>query len=56
MIKQNKTIGDYWENKNTISLVDKNLRIFSDKGQPACIADPNGTISKIYLSIAKQII
>ena len=27
MIKQNKTIGDYWENKNTISLVDKNLRI-----------------------------
>ena len=35
--------------------INKNLRINSDKGQPACIAEPEGTISKIYLSIANKI-
>ena len=35
--------------------IDKNLRIQSDEGTPACIADPDGVIANIYLSIAKKI-
>jgi len=35
--------------------IDKNLRINSDNGQPACIAEPDGEIAKKYLSIAKKI-
>ncbi len=35
--------------------IDKNLRIFSDKGKPICIAEPKGEVSKIYLSIAEKI-
>ena len=35
--------------------IDKNLRIQSDEGRPACIADPEGIISNIYLSIAKKV-
>ena len=35
--------------------LDKNLRIHSDEGQPVCLAEPDGIISNIYLSIAKKI-
>ena len=35
--------------------IDKNLRINSDIGKPACIFDPEGSIAKKYLSIAKMI-
>jgi len=35
--------------------IDKNLRIQSDEGRPACITDPDGEIANIYLSIAKKI-
>ena len=35
--------------------INKNLRILSDEGRPACIADPNGDIAKIYSSIATKI-
>ena len=35
--------------------INKNLRILSDEGRPACIADPNGDIANIYSSIAKKI-
>ena len=35
--------------------IDKNLRIQSDEGRPACIADPEGIIANIYLSIAKKV-
>ena len=31
------------------------LRIQSDEGRPACIANPNGFIANIYLSRAKKI-
>ena len=36
--------------------ININLRIQSDDGTPACFIDPDGEISKIYLSIAKKII
>ena len=36
--------------------IDKNLRIQSDEGKPACISNPDGEIAKIYLSIAKLVI
>jgi len=35
--------------------INKNLRILSDEGRPACIADPNGDIANIYSSIAAKI-
>ena len=35
--------------------INKNLRILSDEGRPACIANPNGDIANIYSSIAKKI-
>ena len=35
--------------------INKNLRILSDEGRPACIADPNGDIANIYSSIATKI-
>ena len=35
--------------------INKNLRILSDEGRPACIADPNGDIANIYSSIAIKI-
>ena len=35
--------------------LDKNIRINSDNGNPICIEDSEGEISKIYLSIAKKI-
>jgi len=35
--------------------INKNLRIYSDKGEPICEADPNDTISIEYLKIAKGI-
>ena len=35
--------------------IDKNLRIYSDAGKPICISEPEGQISKKYLSMAKQI-
>ena len=35
--------------------INKNLRILSDEGRPACIADPNGDIASIYSSIATKI-
>ena len=35
--------------------IDKNLRIYSDVGKPICISEPEGQMSKKYLSIAKQI-
>ena len=35
--------------------IDKNLRINSDTGKPACIVEPEGEIAKKYLSIAKKI-
>ncbi len=35
--------------------IDKNLRIYSDTGKPICISEPEGQISKIYLSMAKRI-
>ena len=36
--------------------IDKKLRIQSDQGIPASIADPNGEIAKIYLMIAQSVI
>ena len=36
--------------------LDKDLRVQSDLGRPACIANPNGEIAKIYLSIAQSVI
>ncbi len=35
--------------------IDINLRIQSDEGIPACIANPNGDIANIYSSIATKI-
>ena len=35
--------------------IDKNLRIQSDEGRPACIANPDGVIANTYLSIAKKV-
>ena len=35
--------------------IDKDLRIQSDEGRPACIDKPNGDIAKQYLEIAKSI-
>ena len=35
--------------------IDKELRIQSDEGRPACIDKPDGDISKQYLEIAKSI-
>ena len=35
--------------------INKKLRILSDEGRPACIADPNGDIANIYSSIAAKI-
>ena len=35
--------------------LNKNLRILSDEGRPACISDPNGDIANIYSSIAIKI-
>ena len=35
--------------------IDKKLRLQSDEGKPCCIDDPNGEISKKYLSIAKNL-
>ena len=35
--------------------IDKKLRQQSDDGLPSCVIDPNQEISKIYLSIAKDI-
>ena len=35
--------------------INKNLRILSDEGRPACIADPSGDIANIYSSIATKI-
>ena len=35
--------------------IDKNLRINSDEGRPACIADPQSNISKSYLDIAQKV-
>ncbi len=35
--------------------INKNLRKQSDNGTPCCVDDPNGEISKIYTTIAKQI-
>jgi len=35
--------------------LDKKLRLHSDEGKPCCIDDPNGEISKKYLSIAKNL-
>ena len=35
--------------------IDKDLRIQSDKGSPSCIDNPNGTIAKAYIEIAKNI-
>ena len=34
----------------------KDLRMQSDQGRPACIANPDGEIAKIYLSIAQSVI
>ena len=35
--------------------INKNLRILSDEGRPACIADPDSDIANIYSSIATKI-
>jgi len=35
--------------------IDKELRIQSDKGRPSCIDNPNGSMSKAYIEIAKKI-
>jgi ATP-binding protein involved in chromosome partitioning len=35
--------------------INKNLRIYSDTGQPVCISEPLGKIAKIYLEIAEKI-
>ena len=35
--------------------IDKELRIQSDEGRPACIDKPDGDIAKQYLEIAKSI-
>ena len=35
--------------------IDKNLRINSDEGLPACMSDPDSNISKIYLQIAAKV-
>ena len=35
--------------------INKNLRILSDEGRPACIAEPNGDIANIYSSMAAKI-
>ena len=35
--------------------INKDLRIQSDEGRPACIANPNGDIANIYLSIARTV-
>tara|TARA_B100000959_G_C14897855_1_gene589551 strand:- start:286 stop:1326 length:1041 start_codon:yes stop_codon:yes gene_type:complete len=35
--------------------IDKDLRIQSDKGKPSCIDNPNGSIAKSYIEIAKKI-
>ena len=36
--------------------LNKDLRMQSDQGLPACISNPDGEIAKIYLSIARSII
>ena len=36
--------------------INKNVRIESDKGIPSCISDKESVISKIYLSIAKNLL
>ena len=36
--------------------LDKDLRVQSDEGRPACIVNPKGEIAKIYLSIAQLVI
>ena len=36
--------------------IDKELRIQSDEGRPACIDKPDGDIAKIYFEIANSII
>ena len=35
--------------------IDINLRKLSDEGKPSCVSDINSEISKIYISIAKNI-
>ena len=35
--------------------IDKNLRINSDKGLPACISEPGSQISNLYIEIAKKV-
>ncbi len=35
--------------------IDKNLRINSDKGLPACIAEPDSQIANLYIEIAKKV-
>jgi len=35
--------------------IDKDLRIQSDEGKPSCIDNPNGSIAKTYIEIAKKI-
>ena len=35
--------------------IDKELRIQSDEGRPACIDKPEGDIAKKYMEIAKSI-
>jgi len=35
--------------------IDKNLRINSDKGLPACISEPDSQIANLYIEIAKKI-
>ena len=35
--------------------INKNLRIQSDEGRPACIADPNGDIANVFSSIAQAV-
>ena len=35
--------------------LDKNLRIYSDKGIPVCISDPESAIAATYLSIAGKV-
>ncbi|MBT5214074.1 MAG: P-loop NTPase, partial [Pelagibacteraceae bacterium] len=36
--------------------IDKELRIQSDEGRPACIDNPTGDIAKNYFKIANNII
>ena len=35
--------------------LDKDLRIYSDKGSPVCISDPESNLAKLYLEIAEKI-